>query len=91
MHVRPDRVQLPQHPVVERRSINVSERAILRSACATGRRPERACLDGGLRDVPEVLSGLDTSDVLATRDGYNSHPRAWLWVHAAGAYHAARR
>src|SRR5437016_7114430 len=33
MHVRPDRVQLPQHPVVERRSIDVSERAILRSAC----------------------------------------------------------
>ncbi len=51
---------------MERRSINISERAILRSACATGRRPERARLDGGVRDVPEVLSGLDTSDVLAT-------------------------
>ena len=59
-------MQLPQHPVVERRSINVPERAILRPACTTGRRPERARLDGGVRDVPEVLSGLDTSDVLAT-------------------------
>src|SRR5882724_11941305 len=44
MHVRPDRVQLLQHPVVERRSINVSERAILRSACAIGRRPERGMM-----------------------------------------------
>src|SRR5882724_7527822 len=98
MHVRPDRVQLPQHPVVERRSINVSERAILRSACATGRRPERArpeSVRSGLTDFLTVLvaeqSVFTSQDTLAQTERDVALELVALYKAVGGGWEATAR